>query len=382
MPELAFILYKYFPFGGLQRDFLRIALECQRRGAAIRVYTLSWQGELPTGFTRVIPPARVTRACSRHARNEKFHRWLAEELAARPVDRVIGFNKMPGLDVYYAADPCYEDKARSRWPLYRLSGRYRHFHAAEQAVFAPQAKTRILLISALQQPLFTRYYGTPVGRFVLLPPGIARDRQRPAAAEAAAMRNALRAEFAMKPDEWLLVQIGSGFKTKGLDRTLAALAALPEVVRKRTRLIAIGQDNPAPFLKLARRLGLGGQFLALAGRDDIPRFLQGADLLLHPAYFENTGTVLLEALVAGLPVITTAACGYAHYIEEAGAGVVLPAPFLQAALNETLSIWLQEATRRELASAKALRFAQAADIYDLPVRAADAVLEGLATDLY
>lgn len=29
---LAFILYKYFPFGGLQRDFMRIALECQRRG--------------------------------------------------------------------------------------------------------------------------------------------------------------------------------------------------------------------------------------------------------------------------------------------------------------------------------------------------------------
>ncbi|WP_288478958.1 hypothetical protein, partial [uncultured Pseudomonas sp.] len=25
---LAFVLYKYFPFGGLQRDFLRIAQEC------------------------------------------------------------------------------------------------------------------------------------------------------------------------------------------------------------------------------------------------------------------------------------------------------------------------------------------------------------------
>ena len=33
----------------------------------------------------------------------------------------------------------------------------------------------------------------------------------------------------------------------------------------------------------------------LKGRDDIPRFLLGADLLIHPAYNENTGTVLLEA---------------------------------------------------------------------------------------
>jgi hypothetical protein len=43
-------------------------------------------------------------------------------------------------------------------------------------------------------------------------------------------------------------------------------------------------------------------------------FLLGADLLIHPAYNENTGTVLLEAVVAGLPVLTTAVCGYAHYI--------------------------------------------------------------------
>ena len=40
--QLAFVLYKYFPFGGLQRDFMRIALECQQRGHKIRVYTLIW----------------------------------------------------------------------------------------------------------------------------------------------------------------------------------------------------------------------------------------------------------------------------------------------------------------------------------------------------
>jgi hypothetical protein len=52
----------------------------------------------------------------------------------------------------------------------------------------------------------------------------------------------------------------------------------------------------------------------LRGTQRHPRFLLGADLLIHPAYNENTGTVLLEALVAGLPVLTTAVCGYAHYI--------------------------------------------------------------------
>ncbi len=32
---IGIVLYKYFPFGGLQRDFMRIALECQKRGHQI-----------------------------------------------------------------------------------------------------------------------------------------------------------------------------------------------------------------------------------------------------------------------------------------------------------------------------------------------------------
>ena len=59
--KLAFCLYKYFPFGGLQRDFLRIALACQARGHTIRVYTLDWEGDVPLGFDLVRVPVRVLR---------------------------------------------------------------------------------------------------------------------------------------------------------------------------------------------------------------------------------------------------------------------------------------------------------------------------------
>jgi UDP-glucose:(heptosyl)LPS alpha-1,3-glucosyltransferase len=183
-----------------------------------------------------------------------------------------------------------------------------------------------------------------------------------------------RREFALGDDDLLLVQIGSGFKTKGLDRSLAALAALPAELRARTRLIAIGQDEPRPFLALVRQLGLANRVEILKGRDDIPRFLLGADLLIHPAYNENTGTVLLEALVAGLPVLTTAACGYAHYIEDAAAGRVVPLPFAQAALDATLAAMLADDAARRQWAANGLAFAAQADLYGMPERAADLIL--------
>jgi UDP-glucose:(heptosyl)LPS alpha-1,3-glucosyltransferase len=131
--QVAFCLYKYFPFGGLQRDFLRIALACQAQGSAIRVYALEWRGEVPAGFEVQVVPVR---ALSNQRRYAKFSAWVSDHLAAHPVDRVVGFNKMPGLDVYFAADACYEDKARTlRHSALSSVGRYRHFAAYERAVF-------------------------------------------------------------------------------------------------------------------------------------------------------------------------------------------------------------------------------------------------------
>ena len=102
----------------------------------------------------------------------------------------------------------------------------------------------------------------------------------------------------------------------------------------------------------------------------------GAELLIHPAYNENTGTVLLEALVAGLPVLATAVCGYAHYIEEARGGRVVPEPFNQPMLDAMLAEMLADGAARAEWKANALAFAETADIYSNAERAADLIQKG------
>jgi UDP-glucose:(heptosyl)LPS alpha-1,3-glucosyltransferase len=369
--RIAFALFKYFPFGGLQRDFLRVALACRDRGFAVRVYTLSWQGEVPEGFEVVEVPVE---AVTNHRRYRRFADWMHDDLGWRPVACTVGFNKLPGLDVYYAADPCFEEKARElRQPLYRFTDRYRVFSRFEHAVFDPAASTRILLITPRQQASFQRYYGTPDERFVLLPPGVAPER-RPGP-DAAAVRRALRAEFAVGSDELLVLFVGSGFITKGLDRALLALAALPEALGRRWRFFVVGQDNPGRFRSLAGDLGIAERVTFFAGRDDVARFFLGADLLLHPAVMESGGIVLLEAAIAGLPVITTDTCGFAPYVETAQAGVVLSSPFRQAALDAALERALADPALRHRWSENGLTFGATADIYDMPARAADVIEE-------
>ena len=363
---IAFCLFKYFPYGGLQRDFLRIALETQARGFNIRIYTLEWEGDIPAGFEIIIVPVS---ALTNHTRYRKYYVWVDSALKKDPVERLIGFNKMPGLDVYFAADSCYEDKARNQrsW-AYRLTPRYGLFSEFEESVFSRDSETEILMISSAQIPLFEQYYSTLPERFHLLSPGIARDRIAPANRDE--IRADFRGEMKLGDDEIQLLMIGSGFITKGLDRVLIAMAALPKPLRDRTRLIVIGQDNPNTFRRMAKKLELSNRVSILKGRDDVPRFLIGADLLVHPAYAENAGMVLLEAIVAGLPVIATDICGYAPYIEKADAGQLIPSPFQQETFNVMLEGMINKLGESDW-SANGIAFAAVADIYDMPVHAAD-----------
>ena len=65
--KIAICLYKYFPFGGLQRDFLRIAEVLVQRGHEVRVYTREWNADTkPQNMEIILVP---TTGFSNNAKN-------------------------------------------------------------------------------------------------------------------------------------------------------------------------------------------------------------------------------------------------------------------------------------------------------------------------
>ena len=168
--NLAFALFNYFPYGGLERDMLTIARVCQQRGHAITIYAGGWQGDKPSDLRVVELPLR---AHSNHGRAHEFAIRLQK--ARDPAHTaMIGFNKMPGLDVYYAADVCFAAKAfEERNFFYRMMPRCRTYLALEKAVFGRNSNTEVLMISKAQIDVYQRYYQTPRERLHLLPPNVA-----------------------------------------------------------------------------------------------------------------------------------------------------------------------------------------------------------------
>lgn len=334
--KFAFLIFKYFPYGGVQRDMLRIARDCVALGHEVTIFTGEWRGEQPSGIHIRLLKAR---GWLNHHRHTSLIRQMQQGIAQGKFDRIVGFNRMPGLDVYFAADPCYAERM-SREPWYKkLSGRYRFFSAMEQAVFGPQAGTQILLLNQHDQAIFQRWYGTDQARFHLIPPNIPLQRFADLAAQDD--RAYVRQAFALPEDAIVLLTVGSAFLRKGVDRAINALSSLPETLKQRCWLIAVGEfESSSNMQAYAAERGVADRCIEAGGRPDIPALMLGCDVLIHAARSELAGIVIIEAMTAGLPQLVTSVCGYASYVAAAGAGEVLPEPFDQAVMNRTLQTML------------------------------------------
>jgi UDP-glucose:(heptosyl)LPS alpha-1,3-glucosyltransferase len=345
--RFAFLIFKYFPYGGVQRDMLRIARQLVGMGNSVDIYTMSWDGPLPeqglpgTGISVHIVEAH---GLLNHKRYEDFIRHALGAIQDAAPSLVVGFNRTPGLDAYFAADPCFEERARrERGFFYRLLGRYRSFAACERAVFDREGHCEILTLTPDAKDAFQRWYGTPDNRFHLLTPYLSAERM--ALRERAQMRARARQEFGLSADDRILLMVGSGFERKGLDRAIIGLASLPPEVRARTHLLVVGEGNEKKFKGMAEVLGVTANLHIAQGRTDVPELMQGADLLVHPAHHEMAGHVILEAMASGLPVLLNENCGYAFHVQKAQAGRLLPTPFDQEDFNRNLAEMLGSNTQ-------------------------------------
>ena len=337
----------------MQRDMLRTANELIKRGHAVEVFTLSWDAALPDNLKVHVLPQK---AWLNYQRYQKFIDAVFRHIKHANFDYVFGYNRMAGLDAHFAADPCFIERAhKQRNFLYRLLPRFKWFAVCEKAVFSAYAHTKILAVSLTEKPHFQYWYGTQSERFHYIPPFLSPERF--VLQDKAAMRKHLRETFNFGADDFVYLLTGSGFAMKGLDRAILALAAMPDDVRATTRLVAVGQDNPKQFQKMAKNLGVMNQVVVSLGRPDIPQLMQGADVCIHPAYRENTGLVILEGMACGAAMLVTESCGYAQHVAAAKAGIVSAMPFNQALFNQQF-LQMRQSDELEQWAANGLQYVQ------------------------
>ncbi len=329
--HIAFAIQRYFEFGGLQRSMLRVAKACAARGHRITVLTNEWKGSVPDGIeVRLLG----TRALTNHGAAKRFSQAVRRCIRSEFFDCVVGYSRMQRLDVYWCGDPCLDDAMDHKWPGFlRWLPRYYTYLKLERAVMRCGGTTELLVLCPQERDRLARRYRTEPSRMHLLPPGI--DPRRLAVESSdSEIRAEVRSELGITADSFVALTVGSSFRTKGVDRSIRALAQLPADLRRKSALVVVGMGEPASFQKLARKLGIADRIYFAGGRHDVAKFYHAADLLLHPARTETAGHAILEAMMCGTPVIVTANCGYAFHVESSQAGLVCPMPFSQQVLSQ------------------------------------------------
>mgnify|MGYP002714455482 CR=1 FL=1 len=124
----------------------------------------------------------------------------------------------------------------------------------------------------------------------------------------------------------------------------------------------------------AARRGLDVEIVGPVPHDEVNRQINRARVGVVCGRDDGAPAILTEYMLAGLPVLVSDVCGYAHYIADADCGRVVPSPFEQRVLDQMLAQMLADAAQRSAWSRNALAFAETADLYSMPQKAADVIL--------
>src|SRR5215204_1920000 len=125
-------------------------------------------------------------------------------------------------------------------------------------------------------------------------------------------------------DARVVLALGRLAPQKGHDVAIRAFASVREAVPE-AALVILGEGPERERLEaLGRELGLGDS-LRLPGRaGDVAPWLQRAELLVHAARWEGFGLVLLEAMLASLPVVATNISAIPEIVVDGETGLLVP----------------------------------------------------------
>jgi glycosyltransferase involved in cell wall biosynthesis len=131
-----------------------------------------------------------------------------------------------------------------------------------------------------------------------------------------------RAKFNLPAEAFLLLFVGD-LRTprKNLGTVLEALRHLP----KHVHIAVAGYLPGSPYPDQARALGIANRVHFLGLVKDMPVLMHSVDAFVFPSRYEAMSLSLLEAMAAGLPVVTARTAGGAEIITPE-CGIVLDDP--------------------------------------------------------
>ena len=332
--KLALIRRLFSATGGAELYLQRLLQALVRAGHEPHLFAESWEGELAGVHFH-----SVTVTGDRTQRPTRFADAVAAELTKHTFDVTFSLERTHHQDVYRAGDGVHRVWLQRRqqfaqwWrsPFVCAGAFHRNMMKLEARTFDPANTRHIIVNSDMVRREILEHFHFPASRIHLVRNGIDLDRYR------RGHRNATRERFGIKPDDTLLLFVGSGWERKGLRFVLRAFHRLKA---PRVKLLVVGKGKP-PF-------AVPDGVIFAGPMTDVENAYAAADLLLFLPIYEPSSNVVAEALVSDLPVITTSLNGASEIITPRRNGTVIADPRDTDAVVEAIRHWIMQRGQAEM----------------------------------
>jgi UDP-glucose:(heptosyl)LPS alpha-1,3-glucosyltransferase len=347
---ITFVRRGYSPSGGAEAYLKRLAQGIVDLGhEAQLVATDDWPAnEWPFGsVTRVKASSAIG-----------FADELEKSRSRINCDVLMSLERVWRCDVYRAGDGVHQAwlnrRRKFEMPLQRfvrgLNRKHRDILQLEEALFAKGGAGRVIANSELVKREIVDLYRYPADKIDIVRNGVPLEKFR----FDRAVREKSRNDLKLKPDDIALLFAGSGWERKGLRFAIEAMELSRD--RKKLHLLVAGRGDARSYKP--RRFFTKEPVRFLGELADLRPIYAAADIFILPSIYDPFSNACLEALVSGLPTITTRDNGFREIIEHEVHGSIVDLPNNVSALRDAIRFWSDESRRTSARSINTERASQ------------------------
>lgn len=329
--KIALVVYTWSETrGGVERYVFDLARGLMKRGNEVHVWSRRREGETPGVVYHEVPGTSVG-----HLKYTAFAKDVEQRVNPGDYDCVHGFGRAFTQDLLRIGGGCHEEylrQTRGREPgalWFLFHPKDRALIRLEKEMFAKRCWRRLVCISNRVAEEVHRIHGVPLADCQVIHNGTDVEKFHP--------RNRVAGDATTR-----LLFAGSGFERKGLEQTLAALAR----VDGPWRLRVVGRGDTGAYSRQAGTLGIADRVGFAGPQTDMPAEYGRADALVFPSLYDAFGTVALEAMATGIPVVISRQAGASEIVDHGRDGLIVENPRDPASLAAALQPLVADAARR------------------------------------